>query len=175
MYAHNRSWTVKQDVLGECEGLRYTVHLSRDLVSILLVTYFPTVLINLINQATNYISSNKYDMIITVNITCMMVLSGIYLSVSNSLPTTVQIKPVEVWLLFSLIYPVLVILINIFIQRAKDSKSNVVPLIKTEKLKARPSNCRNISASHLELVAYYILPAGYIVFVICYAFIHASM
>ena len=97
-------------------GLVYKVHLNRDLVSIILVTYIPTFFINLVNQVTNYISSNKYDMIITVNITCMMVLSGIYLSVSNSLPTTAAIKPVEIWLLFSLIYPALVIILNVFIQ-----------------------------------------------------------
>ena len=109
-------WTVDHTSNGDKVGLKYTVHLTRDLVSILLVTYFPTVLINLINQATNYISSNKYDMIITVNITCMMVLANIYLVVSTSLPTTVAIKPVEVWLIFSLIYPALVIIINIFIQ-----------------------------------------------------------
>ena len=46
----------------------------------------------------------------------MMVLASIYLSVSTSLPTTAVIKPVEVWLLFSLLYPVLVIGINILIQ-----------------------------------------------------------
>ena len=49
----------------------------------------------------------------------MMVLASIYLAVSTSLPTTAMIKPVEIWLLFSLVYPVLVIVINILIQRTK--------------------------------------------------------
>ena len=72
---------------------------------------------NLINQATNYISSpDKYELIITVNITCMMVLASIYLSVATSLPTTAEIKPVEIWLLYSLVYPCLVIAVNILIQ-----------------------------------------------------------
>ena len=98
-------------------GLTYTVFLSRKISSIMLVTYLPTLLMNMINQATNYITSpNKYELIITVNITCMMVLASIYLAVSTSLPHTAEIKPVEIWLLFSLVYPVLVIMINIFIQ-----------------------------------------------------------
>ena len=119
-------WTIKSGAVGPIEntftverslGLLYTVHLSRDLGNILLVTYLPTLLMNIINQATNYISSpDKYDLIITVNITCMMVLASIFLAVSTSLPTTSEIKPVEVWLLFSLIYPVLVIVLNILIQ-----------------------------------------------------------
>ena len=58
----------------------------------------------------------RYETIFAINITCMMVLVSIYLSVSTSLPTTAVIKPVEVWLLFSLLYPVLVIGINILIQ-----------------------------------------------------------
>ena len=48
--------------------------------------------------------------------TCMMVLTSVYLSVSTSLPSTSNIKPVEVWLLFNLAYPFLVILVNVVIQ-----------------------------------------------------------
>ena len=82
-----------------------------------MVTYLPTILINIINQLTNYINGDsKYDLIITVNITSMMVLASIYLSVSASLPSTAVMKPVEVWLLFNLSYPVLVILVNVLLQ-----------------------------------------------------------
>ena len=59
---------------------------------------------------------DKYSLIYSINITCMMVLASVYLSVSNSLPTTSDIKPVEVWLLFNLAYPLLVIMVNVLIQ-----------------------------------------------------------
>ena len=82
-----------------------------------MVTYLPTILMNMINQATNYIrGDDKYSMIYAINITCMMVLASIYLSVSASLPTTSDIKPVEVWLLFNLAYPFLVIITNILLE-----------------------------------------------------------
>ena len=82
-----------------------------------MVTYLPTILINIINQLTNHINGDsKYDLIITVNITSMMVLASIYLSVSASLPSTAVMKPVEVWLLFNLAYPFLVIFVNIILQ-----------------------------------------------------------
>ena len=51
-----------------------------------------------------------------VNITCMMVLASVYISVSSSLPLTAAIKNIEIWLLFNLAFPVLVILINIIYQ-----------------------------------------------------------
>ena len=48
--------------------------------------------------------------------TCLVVLASLYISVSSSLPTTATIKPVELWLLFNLAYPVLVILLNVLLQ-----------------------------------------------------------
>ena len=82
-----------------------------------MVTYLPTILMNMINQATNYISGeDKYSMIYTINITCMMVLASVYLSVSSSLPVTSDIKPVEVWLIFSMAFPFIIILVNVVLQ-----------------------------------------------------------
>ena len=81
------------------------------------MTYLPTILMNMINQASNYINgSTRFDLVYTINITCMMVLASVYLSVSASLPTTSDIKPVEIWLLFNLAYPFLVILVNVVLQ-----------------------------------------------------------
>ena len=81
------------------------------------MTYIPTILMNLINQLTNYITGDtKYDLVYTINITCMMVLASVYLSVSSSLPATSDIKPVEIWLLFNLAYPFLVIFVNVWLQ-----------------------------------------------------------
>ena len=97
--------------------VRVEVKLVRDFPSIFIVTYLPTILMNIINQATNYITGDsKYDMIYTINITSLMVLASIYLSVATSLPSTPNIKPVEVWLLFNLAYPFFVVLVNIILQ-----------------------------------------------------------
>ena len=46
----------------------------------------------------------------------MMVLASVYLSVSASLPSTANIKPVEWWLLFNLAFPLLVIIVNVLLQ-----------------------------------------------------------
>ena len=98
-------------------SIRLEVHLILKKFSIFMVTYLPTILMNIINQATNYITGDtKYDLIYTINITCMMVLASIYLSVSASLPTTSDIKPIEVWLIFNLAFPFITILINVLLQ-----------------------------------------------------------
>ena len=43
-------------------------------------------------------------------------IASIYIAVSSSLPTTSAIKPIEIWLLFNLAYPFMVIMINIMLQ-----------------------------------------------------------
>ena len=111
-------WAMVEDnVTQHVTGLTVSVKLGSNLVSVFLVTYLPTILMNFINQATNYLETeSKCDLVITVNVTCMMVLASVYLSVSTSLPSTPTIKPVEVWLLFNLAYPFLVIITNILLQ-----------------------------------------------------------
>ena len=111
-------WTIQSEIdktLGKIVLVKLV--LSRKFRSIFMVTYLPTILMNIVNQATNYISGEeKYSLIYSINITCMMVLASVYLSVSSSLPSTANIKPVEVWLLFNLAYPVLVILVNVLLE-----------------------------------------------------------
>ena len=97
--------------------VRISQYLTRGLLSLMMVTYFPTLIMNILNQATLYIIvENKYDIIINVNVTSLMVLVSIYLSVSGSLPSTPSIKPVEIWLLFNLSFPFIVIMENVVLQ-----------------------------------------------------------
>ena len=109
-----RDWMFKN---GTENTVWVIVKLDRQLYSIFMVTYLPTILMNIINQASIFISGDsKYDLIYTINITSLMVLTSIYLSVSTSLPITQDIKPVEIWLLFNMFYPFTVMLVNIIIQ-----------------------------------------------------------
>ena len=108
------------------------VELGRDFTSIFTVTYLPTILMNIINQATNYLDNAEHlELIITVNITSLMVLSALYISVSNSLPATSDIKHVDIWLLFSLFIPFCFVLLNILIyvsSQAKGGEGQVTPI-----------------------------------------------
>ena len=113
-------WSLEPEMKDGDNVITVTMTLSRSFSSIFMVTYLPTILMNIVNQATNYIrmtnTDDKYSLVYTINITCMMVLASVYLAVSSSLPSTANIKPVEVWLLFNLAFPVLVILVNVLLQ-----------------------------------------------------------
>ena len=100
------------------------IQISRSIGSIFLVTYLPTFLINTINQATNYFDSGEhFEAIVTVNLTCMMVLSSLYISVAESLPGTAYVKYVEIWLLANLIYPFIIVTLHTFIQANRPEES----------------------------------------------------
>ena len=107
-----------QDIPGcsDCKKfsmVEVTVTLKRAVESILIVNFMPSLLLNIINQASVYLKGeNKYDLVITVNITIMMVLTSIYLSISTSLPGTPEIKPIELWLLFNLLHPFFILILS---------------------------------------------------------------
>ena len=95
---------------------QYTIRKSK-MTKIFPVTCLPTILMNIINQATNYISEeDKCSLIYSINITCMMLLASVYISVSENLPVSFNIKPIEQWLLFNLFWPFLIIITNILLQ-----------------------------------------------------------
>ena len=111
------NWSIYMDNVGSKDRMIVDMNMTRSLFTVFMVTYLPTVLMNVMNQAVVYIRmENKFELIISVNITCMMVLASMYLSVSSSLPSTANIKPIETWLLVNLMYPVLVIISNVIVQ-----------------------------------------------------------
>ena len=111
------SWSIYIVNVGNKSKMIVDMNMTRSLFTVFMVTYLPTVLMNVMNQAVVYIRmENKFELIISVNITCMMVLASMYLSVSSSLPSTANIKPIEIWLLVNLIYPVFVIISNVIVQ-----------------------------------------------------------
>ena len=179
--------------------LSFDILLGRDIVSIFLVTYLPTILMNIINQSTNYVRSPaNCEFITTVNVTCMMVLASVYISVSTSLPITASIKPVEVWLLFNLGYPFMVIIINIIQQVVSQRKTcdTVCQMMETADKKhvlgnnqthfievmpvsnaaAADANAKDsdggtlsLNKAHiLQLVSWYLVPLLYILFTLGY-------
>ena len=154
-------------------GLEIKLQFSRQISNILLVTYLPTILMNIINQATNYFVGDEFfGDVIAVNITCMMVLSSIYIAVSGSLPATSKIKYVEIWLLFSLIYPFLVVLINTFIHVERTHATRITEIKKKPVGKKCSPYLRKLkSITKLEAADFigdYVLPVIFCLFTITY-------
>ena len=56
--------------------------------------------------------ANEFESIVTVNVTILLVLTTLFISVSNSLPKTAYIKMIDTFLIFSLFMPFIEVLIH---------------------------------------------------------------
>ena len=94
--------------------------MGRRLLGTILTVYVPTVLLNIIGHATNYFKDFFFEAVITINLTCMLVLVTLFISVSDSLPKTSYIKMMDYWLIFNLILPFVEVLLHTYMERLSD-------------------------------------------------------
>ena len=58
-----------------------------------------------------------------MNLTCMLVLTTIFIDVSNNLPKTSYMKMIDVWLLFTLLQPFIVVLIHTYMDTLREEEA----------------------------------------------------
>ena len=104
-----KAWTM--DTLDH--GICVTIVLGRKILNAFLTIYLPTIILMIIIHSTNYFKDIYFECIISVNLTGMLVLSTMFVSVSSNLPITSDIKMIEVWLLFSLMVPFTEVLLQV--------------------------------------------------------------
>ena len=89
---------------------------GRRLLSLILTVFTPTVLLNLIGHSANFFKPFFFEAVISLNVTVMLVLTTMFISVSNNLPKTAYIKMIDVWLIFNLLKPFVDIIIQTYIE-----------------------------------------------------------
>merc|ERR1719495_1437323 len=100
-------------------GVKVFVKLGRRLLSNTLTVYLPTILLNLIGHLTVYFKPFFFEAIITVNLTVMLVITTMFISVSNSLPMTSYVKMIDIWLLFNLTVPFVEVFLQTYIEHIR--------------------------------------------------------
>ena len=97
-------------------GVQVSLTLGRRLLGTVLTVYVPTVLLNIIGHSTNYFKDFFFEAVVTINLTCMLVLVTLFISVSDSLPKTSYIKMVDFWLIFNLTLPFAEVLLHTYME-----------------------------------------------------------
>ena len=103
-------------------GLEVEVLIRRRLLSIILTAIVPTVLLNIIGHTSNFFKKFFFEAIISLNVTVMLVLTTMFISISNNLPKTAYIKMIDVWLLFNLLKPFVDIIVQTYIETLRKEK-----------------------------------------------------
>ena len=68
-----------------------------------------------------------------MNVTTMLVITTMFINVSNNLPKTAYIKMIDIWLLFNLTKPFVDIHATTYMASLKSDESREIRLITTEK------------------------------------------
>ena len=87
------------------EGLWMTVHLKRKVLSEMLTTFLPSLLLLMITFATTFFKPFFFEAALTVNLTNMLVMTTIFISVMEKLPLTSHLKMIDYWLIFCQLVP----------------------------------------------------------------------
>ena len=80
------------------QGLRMEIVLKRKIVSEMMTTYFPTLLLTTITFATTFFKPFFFEAALSVNLTTMLVMTTIFISKMEGLPPTSDIKMIDIWL-----------------------------------------------------------------------------
>ena len=126
-----KNWTMNNTK----SGIVMKIIFGRKILSQVLTTYLPTILLVLIIHSTNFFRDFFFEAVVTVNLTGevrpksvflfqifilgMLVLTTMFVSVAGSLPQTSNVKMIEVWLLSCLMVPFIEVLLQVIKEKKK--------------------------------------------------------
>ena len=106
MLYHIKEWDLDyNDHDHPVSGLRMRISLQRKIMSELMTTYLPSILLLMITFATTFFKPVYFEAALTVNLTNMLVMTTIFTSVMDRLPTTSYLKMIDIWLIFCQLIP----------------------------------------------------------------------
>ena len=90
--------------------------LKRKVVTELVTTYLPTILLLLITFTTIFFDKDLFGDAIAVNLTIMLVMTTIFTSKIEELPPTSDMKMIDIWLICCLVIPFLEVILRTTIE-----------------------------------------------------------
>ena len=118
--------TARKAQISGRKSITVEIVLGRRLLSLILTIFAPTIILNLVGHLSNFFKEFFFEATISVNVTVMLVLTTMFISVSSNLPKTSYIKMIDVWLLTSLVKPFLDILLQTYIDHLRlDEKREI--------------------------------------------------
>ena len=86
-------------------GIRMKVTIKRKIMSELMTTYFPSLLLMMITFATTFFKPFFFEAALSVNLTTMLVMTTIFISKMEGLPPTSTTKMIDYWLILCQLVP----------------------------------------------------------------------
>ena len=93
------------------QGLRMLIVLKRKVMSEIMTTFFPSILLTLITFATTLFKPIYFEASLSVNLTTMLVMTTIFISKMEGLPPTSETKMIDMWLILCQLVPFIEVII----------------------------------------------------------------
>ena len=87
------------------KGIGMTITLKRKIMSEMMTTYFPSLLLMMITFATTFFKPFFFEAALSVNLTTMLVMTTIFISNMEGLPPTSATKMIDYWLILCQLVP----------------------------------------------------------------------
>ena len=104
------------------EGIRMRMTLKRKIMSEMMTTYFPSVLLMMITYATTFFKPFFFEAALSVNLTTMLVMTTIFISKMEGLPSTSDIKMIDIWLILCQLVPFVQVVLLTLKERLREEK-----------------------------------------------------
>ena len=102
------SWSLEErDPNSPEEGIMMSVVLKRKISKEILTTYVPTALLMMITIATVFFKPQYFEAALGTNLTTMLMMTTIFMTVMAELPSTAYIKHIDIWLIGCQLVPFL--------------------------------------------------------------------
>ena len=102
----NVEWNLEKATFANGkEGVRMKIMMKRKITSEMMTTYFPTLLLTMITFATTFFKPFFFEAALSVNLTTMLVMTTIFMSNMEILPSTSDIKMIDIWLVLCQMVP----------------------------------------------------------------------
>ena len=139
-------------------ALEIQILLRRKFAGVFLQNALPNMLLSIIVYATNLYYMDTFDAAITVNVTCLLAMSGLFIAVFQSLPKTPNIKIIDMLQIKSIFLSVIITLLQTMVIRLmKNSKEKKMKKEAWQMVKERVKMDQYLNG--LELMMVYILPS----------------
>ena len=151
------------------EGLSIEIAFGRKILSELLTTHVPTLLIVLVSFSTDYYTHILFKAQVSVNLTSMLVLTTLFISVSGTLPKTSYIKMIDIWLIVGLSIPFIECILHTVVYALHLKAPNNQERSRCAWMKKEPNEVKMEKiASKIDYSTKIIIPSLYFIFVLSY-------
>ena len=129
------------------QGMKMIVVMKRKIMSEIMTTYFPSILLTLITFATTFFKRIYFEASLSVNLTTMLVMTTIFISKMEGLPPTSEIKMIDLWLVLCQLVPFIEVILVTAIEFHNVEKveipENDNDVINTPSASVIPNNDKN--------------------------------